>query len=84
MISLDPPRWPYGPRICDYSNLPAFDTIAEGLAFHIVPLLRWHCQHCGCWHFWCGYANRPKYRVPERVYKLAGLRAEAEEGGVDI
>jgi hypothetical protein len=73
MIAFDPPRWRGGPKLCSFANLPAFSTIAEGLAFHTVPLLRWHCRECGCWHFWCGYANRPKYQPPDRILRLCGL-----------
>ena len=50
-----PARWPGGPHICEFENLPAFATAKELHAFdagcdanHI--LCAWECQACHEWH----------------------------------
>lgn len=52
---FDPPRWPGGPKICVYENLPSFVDEAEIKAFNLScgdrPIeAKWQCSKCGCWH----------------------------------
>ena len=50
------PRWPGGPKICVYENLPAFETEKELFAFNASCggssiMLKWQCAQCGCYHY---------------------------------
>ena len=53
---FDPPRWPGGPLICIYENLPAFDTLKDLNHFHernahqAVVDGKWLCHRCGKYH----------------------------------
>lgn len=57
LLQLEPPRWPGGPPICPYENLPAFATWSEAARFQEdnAPgngiAHKWQCQKCGMWHF---------------------------------
>ena len=55
MLTLDPPRWRNGPRICIAANLPAFDTLEAAKAMTRTlegDSLResWTCSACGKIH----------------------------------
>jgi len=57
IATLDPPRWPGGPAICQVANLPAFATEKEAAAFnnrngHLPILAQWPCKFCGHIHYW--------------------------------
>lgn len=56
MITLDPPRWKNGPKICSHANLPALPTerdldkflASNGPRCNVD--YKWCCQRCGMWH----------------------------------
>ena len=52
---LEPPRWPGGPLICGYENLPAYVTLAEVKHWQeqchsAVTKFVWRCHACGMLH----------------------------------
>lgn len=55
-IALEPARWPGGPKICPFENLPAFTTLKDAKKFEdslgVMHVVRtWRCPKCGCVHF---------------------------------
>ena len=55
---FETPRWPGGPHLCEYENLPAFPTPADIKDFNegsdaVHELARWQCPICQEWHFTC-------------------------------
>jgi hypothetical protein len=61
---FDPPRWPGGPHICVYENLPALPSCKELNQFldanapGIIILAQWKCKRCGEWHNKTGGLSR--------------------------
>lgn len=62
-LYLNPPRWPGGPEICDFTNLPAFESETTFIEWHEAPkrgnplyepssvVRKWKCDKCDGWHF---------------------------------
>lgn len=56
---FDPPRWPDGPAICVYENLPAWKSEKEMLTVcgseGIVIKYKWRCPVCSSIHIIATY-----------------------------
>ena len=77
------PRWPGAPKVCEYENLPAFDSAKDAAAFlrEVSPnqhaIEQWECPVCGKWHMLTG--SPPIGHSEERAFSPRPPRAVREK-----
>lgn len=86
---FDPPRWPGGPHICRYENLPAFASLKSLNDFHdgcksAVITEKWKCPVCHEYHAKFGGMTRQSAAGSASDTVLPPYKVQAEKDGYDL